>query len=162
MLLLEHRAIAPGEGHQAGRILLREMVEAHTGLPMPDIVLTERGKPCFPGSGLHFSISHTKHHVFCALSDRPVGIDAEETNREIPLKLSEKILSGTELARYHSARDPRLALLTFWVLKEARAKFLGTGLTGYPNHTDFSLDDPRVTQIHGCLLAVIQEEHYAV
>jgi phosphopantetheinyl transferase len=47
-------------------------------------------------------------------------------------------------------------LLTFWVLKEAAAKQSGTGLNGYPNHTHFSLDDPRVTESHGCLLAIIE------
>ena len=65
------------------------------------------------------------------------------------------ILSPAEKARFEAAPDKRLALLTFWVLKEAAAKYTGEGLRGYPNHTDFSLDDPRVTQTHGCLLAVI-------
>ena len=48
------------------------------------------------------------------------------------------------------------ALLTFWVLKEAQVKRTGEGLRGYPNKTDFSLDDPRVTEMDGCLVAVIE------
>jgi phosphopantetheinyl transferase len=48
-------------------------------------------------------------------------------------------------------------LLTFWVLKEAEAKLSGQGLKGYPNHTNFSLEDPRVTQMEGCLVAVMEE-----
>ncbi len=158
MLALEYRPIRAGEGHAAGRSLLKEIVEHVTGAPMPEIRLTEWGKPYFTQGDLHFSISHTKHHVFCALSDRPIGIDAEEAGRDISLKLAQKILSPGEFAQYEAAEDKRMALLTFWVLKEAQAKCDGTGLQGYPNHTNFSLDDPRVTKIDGCLVAVVEKE----
>ena len=158
MLALEHRPVAPGRGHAAGRQLQRQMVESYTGAPMPELALGPRGKPCFPGSNLHFSITHTKNHVFCALSDRPIGIDAAEVDRNISLKLAEKILSPEERVHYQAAGDKRLALLKLWVLKEARAKCLGTGLRGYPNDTNFTPEDPRVTTAHGCLLAVIEKE----
>ena len=158
MLALEHRWITPGEGHKAGRELLRQMVETLTGEPMPEIALGQWGKPYFAHSGLHFSISHTKHHVFCVLSDRPVGIDAEEEDRNISLALAQKILSPGELAQYEAAADRRRALLTFWVLKEAAAKCDGTGLRGYPNHTNFSLEKSGVSVRHGCLVAVAEKE----
>ena len=158
MIALKGLPIAPGEGHRAGRQLLEEMVVAHTGQPMPPIAVTSRGKPYFPGSDLHFSISHSKGHVFCALSDKPIGIDAEEEDREISLSLAEKILSPAEYAQWQQANDKRAGLLTFWVLKEAQAKCTGEGLRGYPNRTNFSLDDPRVICIHGCLVAVIEGE----
>ena len=158
MLALEYRVIGAGEGHAAGRALLQEMVERLTGAPMPEILIADRGKPYFAHGELHFSISHTKHHVFCALSDRPIGIDAEEMERNISLNLAQKILSPGELIQYEEAQDKPLALLTFWVLKEAQAKCRGTGLQGYPNDTDFSLDDPRVTKIDGCLVAVMEKE----
>lgn len=162
MLALEVRPISAKEGHAAGRELLKAMVEAHTGEPMPQVTVTDRGKPYFVESGLHFSISHTKAHVFCALSDRPIGIDAEEMDRNVSPALAEKILSAGERAQYEASEDKRLALLTFWVLKEAAAKCTGKGLTGYPNDTNFSLDDSRVTTMDGCLLAVIEEEDHAV
>ena len=69
--------------------------------------------------------------------------------------LADKILSPAERAEYDAAADKRRALLTFWVLKEAAAKCTGEGLRGYPNHTSFSLSDPRVTEQSGCLVAVI-------
>ena len=158
MIALCTLPIAPGEGHEAGRKLLEQMVREFTGQPMPPIAVTERGKPYFPGSDLHFSISHSKGHVFCALSHSPIGIDAEEADRPISSALAEKILSPGEYAQWQRAADPRKALLTFWVLKEARAKCTGEGLRGYPNHTNFALDDPRVQQIGGCLVAVIEGE----
>ena len=162
MLTLEYQKLDGDDGHTAGRNLLRDMVQAYTNAPMPEIAVTQRGKPYFPDSSLHFSISHTKHRVFCALSDKPIGIDAEELDRDIALRLAEKILSPEERIQYEAAADPRMALLTFWVLKEAAAKCAGTGLRGYPNHTNFSLADPRVTQISGCLVAVIEEEEHAL
>ena len=143
-------------GHEAGRALLAEVYRAETGKEMPPILVTERGKPYFGTGEWHFSISHTRHHAFCALSKQPIGIDAEELDRDIPLKLADKILSPGERIQFNAAPDKRRALLTFWVLKEAAAKLTGEGLRGYPNHTDFGLDDPRVTEMNGCLVAVME------
>lgn len=149
-------------GHDAGRALLARLYREETGQPLPLIRVTERGKPGFVGSPLHFSIAHTHRHAFCVLSDRAVGIDAEELDRQVCLSLADRILSPFERKQFHGSPDPRRALLTFWVLKEAAAKQSGEGLRGYPNHTRFSLDDPRVTEWDGCLVAILTEENHAV
>ena len=142
-------------GHEAGRALLKELYAEHIGGEMPEILVAERGKPYFSTGNVHFSISHTKRHAFCVLAGREVGIDAEELDRQVKPTLAAKILSAGELQQYEAAADKNRALLTFWVLKEAAAKQTGDGLRGYPNQTDFSLDDPRVTEMNGCLIAVI-------
>jgi len=157
-MLISHASVSPGQGHSTGRRLLSQLYETQYGRPMPQILTTERGKPYFADKSGYFSITHTKHHVFVALCDHPLGIDAEELTRKIDPRLADKILSPFEKAQYDTARDKRLALLTFWVLKEAQAKCSGEGLRGYPNHTRFSLEDPRVRTEHGCLLAVIEDE----
>ena len=162
MLLLASRAIEPNTGHAAGRALLAELYRSQTGRELPPILVTDRGKPYFAGDDLHFSVSHTKGHVFVALSDRPVGIDAEETDRDINLRLAEKILSPAERLRYDAAADKRTALLKLWVLKEAWVKYTGEGLQGYPNQTDFSPEDSRVTERDGCYVAVIKEDAYVI
>lgn len=100
--------------------------------------------------------------MFCALSQTPIGIDGEELDRKLNPKLAEKILSSTEREEYEQASDRNLALLKFWVLKEAQAKCTGEGLKGYPNHTNFSLSDPRVRQMQGCLVAVVEEEDHVI
>ena len=128
-LFMDSRPLNGSTGHEAGRELLAGLYRRVTGEEPPPIAIAPRGKPYFLGSPWHFSISHTKGHVFCALADCPVGIDAEE--------------------------DKSRALLTFWVLKEAAAKLTGEGLRGYPIHTAFSLSDPRVTERDGCLVAVL-------
>ena len=156
MITLAHREISPGEGHEQGRCLLAELYRAHRGVEMPNVVLEDRGKPRFAEDSLQFSITHTRNHVFVAISSKPIGIDAEELDRKIDLRLADKILSPTEKQQFDAATDKRLALLTFWVLKEAAGKRTGEGIRGYPNHTAFSLDDPRVTVTEGCLLAIAE------
>ena len=59
MIALEYRRIEPGEGHEAGRALLRKMYRDHRGTEIPAVVLEERGKPRFVEDPLEFSISHT-------------------------------------------------------------------------------------------------------
>ena len=149
-------------GHDAGRQLLAGLYRQETGEDLPEIAVTERGKPYFVDSSWHFSISHSKRHAFCALSKNNIGIDAEEAGRKIRLDLAEKILSDSEYRQYKDAEDKRAALLKFWVLKEALAKLTGEGIKFHPNHTNFSLDDPRVTVIDNCLVAVLQEEDHVV
>ena len=144
-------------GHEAGRQLLQQLYRAHIGLALPEILVTDRGKPYFVGSPWHFSISHTPKHAFCVLSRNNIAIDAEELDRKINLKLADKILSPSERIQFDAAPNKEKALLTFWVLKEAAVKLSGDGLRGYPNHTHFSLEDPRVTELDGCLIAVMEE-----
>ena len=154
--MLQYEKILPGQGHAKGRELLENMYLEKFGRTMPPIAVTDRGKPYFTDGSAHFSISHTKRHVFCILKDHPVGLDAEEMDRQIDPGLAEKILSPEEKLRFQKAADPRTALLKLWVLKEADAKFTGQGLRGYPNHTDFDPADPRVKEIDGCYVAVIE------
>ena len=146
-------------GHEVGRKLLAELYRAETGVAMPEIRIAEGGKPFFADSELHFSISHTKHHAFCVLSRHPIGIDAEEKDREIKPRLAEKILSESEKRSYDASSDKQACLLRLWVLKEASVKLTGRGLWGYPNHTDFDPNDPRVTEIDGCYVAVLEEDY---
>ena len=85
--------------HEAGLSLLTTLV----GHPLPEICRTDRGKPYFADHSVHFSISHTPRHVFCAISQSPIGIDAEEMDRPINLSLAEKILSPGELTQFRQA-----------------------------------------------------------
>ncbi len=161
-MVLRGRSLNGLSGHDAGRQLLADMYQAYTGNALPEICIAPGGKPYFSTGELHFSISHTKAHVFCVLDHCPVGIDAEEKGRDIKLSLAEKILSPSEKKQFDAAVDKKRALLTFWVLKEAAAKCTGEGLRGYPNKTSFSLDDPRVQEIDSCFVAVIRSEEHVI
>ncbi len=149
-------------GHAAGREVLEKLYFQVTGRAMPAIAIGDRGKPCFENALWHFSITHTKTHVFCALAQCPVGIDGEELARSVPEKLAQRVLSASEYAQYAAAADRQRAFLHFWVLKEAAAKCTGRGLRYPENHTNFMLTDSRVREMDGCLVAVVTEEDYAV
>ena len=144
-------------GHEAGRELLARLYREETGEALPEIAVADRGKPYFVNCPWHFSISHTKKHVFCVLSDQPVGLDAEEKDRKVDFRLTERILSETGKRRVDGAEDKRAALLRLWVLKEAAAKLTGEGLRGFPNQTDFDPEDPRIMEMDGCYVAVLTE-----
>ena len=107
-------------GHGAGRALLGRMFRAWTGEEMPEIGTGIYGKPYFLTGNLHFSISHTKHFVFCALGNAPLGVDAEERDRNIDLRLAEKILTEPEYAIFQAASDKNAALLRLWCRKRRR------------------------------------------
>ena len=161
-MYLEGRELQEQTGHEAGRKLLKEMYHRYAGERMPPILVTERGKPYFADSPWYFSVSHSKGHVFCALSQKNIGIDAEELDRTVSPKLADKILSPMERQQYTLAEDKRLALLRFWVLKEAQAKMTGEGIKFHPTHTEFLLSDPRVRELQNCLVAVIEEEDHVI
>ena len=154
-MILASCALTGQTGHEAGRQLLRQLYRQETGEELPSIVTTSTGKPYFENSPWHFSISHTRRHAFCVLSKENIAIDAEELDRKIDLRLAQKILSPKEKVQFDAAEDKHRALLTFWVLKEAAVKLSGEGLRGYPNQTDFSLEDPRVREMDGCLVAIV-------
>lgn len=135
------------DGHSAALALLAELVS-----PLPEIRHAPSGKPYFAGSDLHFSISHTRHHAFCCVSRTNVGMDAEEMDRTVGPGLL-RMLSDTEKARCSDARDP----LRLWVLKESYAKATGRGIGNYLKHTDFDPRDPRIQEIDGCFVAVMEE-----
>ncbi len=134
------------DGHTAGLQLLERMTGVH------EIRLTDTGKPYFADHDLHFSISHTENHVFCCVSTRNVGLDAEETDRKLRPSVR-RMLSEMEAARVTCDAD----VLRIWVLKEAFAKLTGRGIGKYLKNTDFSPDDQRIQEIDGCFVAVMEE-----
>lgn len=150
-------------GHDAAWWLLERLYREVTGEEkMPEIVFGPRGKPDFACGPWHFSLSHTRRQAFAALARGPVGIDAEERDRAVSLRLAERILSPGERAEYNAAHDKNLALLCFWVLKEASAKCGGEGLRGFPNQTAFSLADPRLIVTETSVIAVFEAESGAL
>lgn len=157
-MILQWKYLDGGDRHEAGIALLAEMYRQHTGRALPQIAVTDRGKPYFGTDPLHFSISHTDKRVVCCLHEENVGIDAEEADRIINPRLAEKWLSSSERQRLGLQADKNAAFLRLWVLKESYAKLTGRGLGDYLKETDFDPDDPRVQMLSGCLVAVMTEE----
>ena len=100
--------------------LLEHAFRTEYGAALPEIKKTPSGKPFFPlRPDVHFSLSHSKTHVLCAVSRAPVGVDIEA-----PRRISERAVkyfcSPEELRLF----DP----LDLWVLKESYIKLVGLTL----------------------------------
>lgn len=95
--------------------------------PVPEFAYEEFGKPYLPGYPVHFSLSHTKNAVACAVSDCPIGVDVQE-KMKYSSRLAQRICSDAERTALENAKDKDLALTTLWTKKEALAKKTGKGL----------------------------------
>ena len=117
-MFLEGRELKGQTGHQAGRELLTRMYEQYVGGPMPEIAVTQRGKPYFAAHpDVHFNISHTHRAVLVGLSDQPLGVDIERL-RPVTQRTMRRLAGAiTEEAFYQS-----------WVRREARSKRDGAGV----------------------------------
>ena len=92
---------------------------------IPEIKKTPNGKPYFnTRSDIHFSLSHSKTHIICALSSSPVGVDIE-SERSINERTKEFFCSPDELIHFTP--------LELWVLKESYIKLFGTTIADLKN-----------------------------
>lgn len=123
------------EPRSAARALLREILH----MPSLEVSHDALGKPLIPG-GPEISLSHTKTAVAAAFSDGPVGVDVEEI-RPIADRLPERVLSAREYAWFLGRGRQTEDFFTLWTLKESYYKFLGTGLPGIPNGTEFYMEN---------------------
>ena len=102
---------------EAVRELLRYAIREVYGAEMPNIAKTPDGKPYFPErTDIHFSLSHSKKYVMCAVADCPVGADMEE-ERTVRDGVPERVCSVRELEEFE--------FFELWVLKESFIKFKG-------------------------------------
>ena len=123
------------------RRLLREGLK-RLGFSACDPAHDALGKPYLPG-GPQISLSHTRGAAAAAIStEGPVGVDLEAM-REIRPGLARRTMSPSEYAWYASRGARQEDFFTLWTLKESYYKYLGTGLTGFPNGTDFRLEGDR-------------------
>ena len=65
----------------------------------------------------YLSLSHTDGYVAAAVSDLPVGVDIERTNRKLAKGLYDRIACGKEKALYAALDNTQL--LQLWTAKEA-------------------------------------------
>lgn len=126
---------------EAAHELLNAVLEEAYGICAPEILTGPQGKPFLPG-GPEFNISHSCGHVAVAFSPLPVGLDVEAVRPYLE-KLPERIFSPEELSWFLCRGSTKIDFFTLWTLKESYYKYLGTGLPGFPNGTNFYLDEKK-------------------
>ena len=104
-------------GSETVYAILEYAMKREIGGVLPEIKKTPAGKPFFPDmQDVHFSLSHTRTHVLCAISSEPVGVDIESERQ-----ISEKTIRFFSTPEELSFFDP----LDLWVLKESYIKLVG-------------------------------------
>ncbi len=97
----------------ATRILLTEILNKK-----PEIFYIESGKPLLKNSSKNLSISHSTEYVVVLISENKIGIDVENTQRNIK-KIANRFLCNEELERIQKFDDSQTATILYWSAKEA-------------------------------------------
>ena len=114
---------------QAYDLLLQAVREMRNFKDLPSIGRTANGKPFFPDFlGLHFNLSHSGSLALCALDSAPVGVDIQIVKDSWRDALPRRVCSPKELEWLNGQTDFWSSFTLLWTLKEARAKYTGTGL----------------------------------
>lgn len=109
-------------------LLQRALREEYGITEIPEFVYNEFGKPSLPGLPVHFSLSHCKDAVACAVSDHNIGIDVESIVPYNP-DVARRVCSESELAMLNRSENKDAAFIKLWTAKEAISKYEGMGLS---------------------------------
>lgn len=121
----------------AGELLAKELA-LQAGVTAPVVEQLESGQPVLAGSKLHISIAHSGQLVVCAISDVPVGIDAEQLRpfragmlRHVCTEAETAYVLGGAPLPDSMVTDAGMIARFFevWTAKEAWFKRAGTGIT---------------------------------
>jgi phosphopantetheinyl transferase len=97
----------------ATRLLLQKLLNKKV-----EIKYLQSGKPLLKNSNSNISISHSADFVAVIISTKKIGIDIENTNRNIR-KIAGKFLNNKELKQIEKTENIQVATTLYWSAKEA-------------------------------------------
>lgn len=110
-------------------VLLQHALREKYGITeVPEFVYNEFGKPSLSNLPIHFSLSHCKTAVACAVSDYNIGIDVENIVPYNP-NVARKVCTATELKMLERSENKDVDFIKLWTIKEAISKYEGKGLS---------------------------------
>ena len=109
-------------------LLQRALHEEYGITEVPEFVYNEFGKPSLSNLPIHFSLSHCKDAVACAVSEHNIGIDVESV---VPYNsdVARRVCTASEIEALRCSSQKDMDFTTLWTKKEAVAKFEGLGLS---------------------------------
>ena len=145
-----------GKQSEAAHDLLWQVLWEKYQIPRQPLKLGQDGKP-YLEEGPCFNLSHSRGYAAVAVSDKPVGVDLEVV-RNYMERLPTRIFSPKELKWFERRGETKKDFFTLWTLKESYYKYLGTGLRGFPNGTEFVLTDRWRLEGETCWFHVMEEK----
>ncbi|MFG3282179.1 4'-phosphopantetheinyl transferase family protein [Streptomyces sp. NPDC048111] len=139
------RSPADRNRYAAAHLALRRLLGSYLDVDPADVVLGREpcplcaephGRPAVPGSGLHFSLSHSGDQVLLAFGPTPVGVDVERLpDAAVADELAPTLhpLETAELAQLPLPGERVAGFGRCWCRKEAYLKGIGTGLGVSPD-----------------------------
>ena len=110
-------------------VLLQHALREEYGIAeVPEFVYNEFGKPSLPNLPIHFSLSHCKDAVACAVSDHNIGIDVESIAPYNP-DVARRVCTAAELEILEQSANKDVDFIKLWTAKEAISKYEGMGLS---------------------------------
>ncbi len=95
------------------RLLLKELIGKKQ-----EIQYLQTGKPELKTRKQNISISHSANFVVILLSDKKIGIDVEDTRRNVE-KIVTRFLHNDELQQIQNTNNQQVAKILYWGAKEA-------------------------------------------
>ncbi len=123
---------APSDKDAAVLSCVRRYAERH-GVFLPEQLTIYRApheKPRLNGTGIYFSVSHTRDLWACGVGTAPLGIDLELHRPDCKLEAIARRFFHSEEIQYLQARGftPE-AFFPVWTAKESYVKFTGEGIS---------------------------------
>lgn len=158
----ERAGVAATAGHErrdtmvAARLLARMCVARLLGTDPSDVTVQQRcdscgrphGRPTVVGAvDVAVSWSHAEDQIAALAGSAPLGVDIETPRADYRTAVPGRVLSPTELRWMRAADDPRLALISLWVRKEALIK-AGLLTLGRLRTTDLITGTGHLTERH--------------
>lgn len=112
----------------AGRYLIKERLEH----PLTKLIISSSGKPYFPDSSKHFSISHSSDLIGIGISQLEIGIDIQISSKSIE-KTAHKFISDDDIKIMSSDLTTTEKKHYIWTIKEAIFKSYGLGNVDFKN-----------------------------
>ena len=152
-------AVAAYEELLAGYMLYR-----YLGISSDEqLIRNEHGKPElsreYVKKQIHFNLAHSGPYVVLAMSERPVGVDIERTDR-LNWKVAKRILRPGQIEKLENCNEPpalQREFARYWTQYEAIMKRVGTGFAGSPDEQTMIMYEKRVDfyDINDYVLAVV-------
>ena len=109
-------------------LLQRALREEYGITEVPEFVYNEFGKPSLSNIPIHFSLSHCRNAVACAVSDHNIGIDVESIMPYNP-DVARRVCTPAELEMLEKSTNKDVDFIKLWTMKEAISKYKGMGLS---------------------------------